>query len=95
MEEIKLQIFQNGVLWKIFGCNTNNANGNREYYIMKNFMMSFGSYTCRTRENKKSYRIPIGKQLGKRLLVRVILRGWYDNNEIDFTDMPTDYVNGK
>jgi hypothetical protein len=45
MEGNKLQIPENGVLWKIFGRNTMTWMGNLEYYIMKNFMVFFGSYT--------------------------------------------------
>jgi hypothetical protein len=97
-DEHKLRVFENRVLWRIFGPKRDGVTGgwrklhNEELHnlysspsvirIIKPRRMRWAGHVARMGEKRNVYRLLVGKPEGKRLLGRPSRR-WIDNNKMD------------
>jgi len=106
-EEMKLRVFQNMVLRRIFGPRRGEVTGDwrrlhieelNDLYsspnivrVIKSRRMRWAGHVARMGEERGMYRVLVGKREGKRPLVRP-RRRWVDNIRIDLQEVGCGYM---
>jgi hypothetical protein len=101
-EECRLRVFENRVLWRIFGPKRDEVTGewrrlhNKELYalysspniiqVIKSRRLRWAGHVVRVGERRGAYRALVGKPEGRRPLERP-MRRWKDNIKMDLREV--------